>query len=151
MPKTSPRQRKSIGRVMHEFKHDELKSGRGGKVKSRRQAVAIALNEAGASKYESKKENRKNLAKTKRKEARGDTAQQVREGKSRVGARGRRESSRAMGGRNASRTTARGRRAARARSRNDGTTRAELYEQAKRRHIPGRSRMSKRQLENALR
>jgi Family of unknown function (DUF6496) len=151
MAKTSPRQRKSIGRVMHEFKHDELKSGRGGKVKSRRQAVAIALNEAGASKYESKKENRKNLAKTKRKEARGDTAQQVREGKSRVGARGRRESSRAMGGRNASRTTARGRRAARARSRNDGTTRAELYEQAKRRHIPGRSRMSKRQLENALR
>jgi hypothetical protein len=151
MPKTSPRQRKSIGRVMHEFKHGELTSGRGGKVKSRRQAVAIALNEAGASKYESKKENRKNLAKTKRKEARGDTAQQEREGKSRVGARGRRESSRAMGGRNASRTTARGRRAARARSRNDGTTRAELYEQAKRRHIPGRSKMSKRQLENALR
>jgi Family of unknown function (DUF6496) len=151
MPKASPRQRKSIGRVMHEFKHGELTSGRGGKVKSRRQAVAIALNEAGASKYESKKENRKNLAKTKRKEARGDTAQQEREGKSRVGARGRRESSRAMGGRNASRTTARGRRAARARSRNDGTTRAELYEQAKRRHIPGRSRMSKRQLENALR
>ena len=151
MAKTSPRQRKSIGRVMHEFKHGELTSGRGGKVKSRRQAVAIALNEAGASKYESKKENVKNLAKTKRKEARGDTAQQEREGKSRVGARGRRESSRAMGGRNASRTTARGRRAARARSRNDGTTRAELYEQAKRRHIPGRSRMSKRQLENALR
>ena len=151
MAKTSPRQRKSIGRVMHEFKHGELTSGRGGKVKSRRQAVAIALNEAGASKYESKKENRKNLAKTKRKEARGDTAQQEREGKSRVGARGRRESSRAMGGRNASRTTARGRRAARARSRNDGTTRAELYEQAKRRHIPGRSKMSKRQLENALR
>jgi len=151
MPKASPRQRKSIGRVMHEFKHGELTSGRGGKVKSRRQAVAIALNEAGASKYESKKENRKNLAKTKRKEARGDTAQQEREGKSRVGARGRRESSRAMGGRNASRTTARGRRAARARSRNDGTTRAELYEQAKRRHIPGRSKMSKRQLENALR
>jgi Family of unknown function (DUF6496) len=151
MPKASPRQRKSIGRVMHEFKHGELTSGRGGKVKNRRQAVAIALNEAGASKYESKKENRKNLAKTKRKEARGDTAQQEREGKSRVGARGRRESSRAMGGRNASRTTARGRRAARARSRNDGTTRAELYEQAKRRHIPGRSKMSKRQLENALR
>jgi len=151
MPKASPRQRKSIGRVMHEFKHGELTSGRGGKVKSRRQAVAIALNEAGASKYESKKENRENLAKTKRKEARGDTAQQEREGKSRVGARGRRESSRAMGGRNASRTTARGRRAARARSRNDGTTRAELYEQAKRRHIPGRSKMSKRQLENALR
>ena len=154
MAKSTPSQRKTAGRVMHEFKHGELKSGprgKSGKVKSRKQAIAIALNESGASKYESKKENRKNLAKTKRKEARGDTAQQVREGKSRVGARGRRESSRAMGGRNASRTTARGRRAARARSRNDGTTRAELYEQAKRRHIPGRSKMSKRQLENALR
>ena len=31
MAKTSPRQRKSIGRVMHEYKHGELKSGRGGK------------------------------------------------------------------------------------------------------------------------
>jgi Family of unknown function (DUF6496) len=109
-----------MGRVMHEFKHGELKSGPGGKagkVKSRRQAIAVALKEAGASKYESEKENKRNLAKTKRKEARGETAQQEREGKSHVGARGRRESSRAMGGKNATRTTARGRRAARARSR----------------------------------
>ena len=120
-------------------------------MKSRRQAIAIALHEAGASKYESEKENRQNLAKTKRKEARGETAQQEIEGKSRVGARGRRESSRAMGGENATHTTARGRRAARGRSRADGATRAELYARAKRRHIPGRSKMSKRQLENALR
>jgi hypothetical protein len=38
---------------MHEFKHGELKSGpggRGGKVKSRRQAIAIALSESAASK-----------------------------------------------------------------------------------------------------
>ena len=154
MAKASPRQRKTEGRVMHEFKHGELKRGRGGKggrVKSRRQAIAIALHEAGASKYESEKENRQNFAKTKRKEARGETAQQEKEGKSRVGARGRRESSRAMGGENATHTTARGRRAARGRSRADGATRAELYARAKRRHIPGRSKMSKRQLENALR
>jgi len=154
MAKASPRQRKTEGRVMHEFKHGELKRGRvgkGGRVKSRRQAIAIALHEAGASKYESEKENRQNLAKTKRKEARGETAQQEKEGKSRVGARGRRESSRAMGGENATHTTARGRRAARGRSRADGATRAELYARAKRRHIPGRSKMSKRQLENALR
>ena len=79
MPATSPRQRKTTGRVMHEFKHGELKSGpggKGGKVKSRRQAIAIALKEAGASKYESDSENKKNLAKTKRKEARGETYQQ---------------------------------------------------------------------------
>ena len=112
MPKTSPRQRKTLGRVMHEFAHGELKSGpegKGGKVTSRRQAIAIALKEAGASKYESKTENKRNLAKSERKEARGETSQQEREGKSRVGARGRRESSRAMGGKSATRTTKRGR------------------------------------------
>src|SRR5262249_62136899 len=108
------------GRVMHEYKHGELKSGRrgkGGKVKSRRQAIAIALSEGGASKYASKSKNRRNLRKSKRKEARGATYQQEREGKRRVGARGKRESSRAMGGKNATRTTKRGRKAARTRAR----------------------------------
>ncbi len=110
--KTSPRQRKSIGRVMHEYAHGELKSGRsgkGGKVKSRRQAIAIALNEAGASKYNSSRKNRSNEARTEHKEAKGKTYQQEREGRSHVGARGRRESSRAMGGKNARRRTAKGR------------------------------------------
>jgi Family of unknown function (DUF6496) len=123
MPNTTPRQRKTTGRVMHEFKHGELKSGpagKGGKVRSHRQAVAIALKEAGASKYESAKANKKNLAKSERKEARGDTYQQEREGRSHVGARGRRESSRAMGGENATGTTARGRKAAQSRSRRLG-------------------------------
>ncbi len=52
MASETPRQKRITGRVMHEFKHGELKSGRngkGGKVKSRRQAIAIALEEAGAS------------------------------------------------------------------------------------------------------
>ncbi|MGE0649031.1 MAG: DUF6496 domain-containing protein [Gammaproteobacteria bacterium] len=113
MVKTSPRQRKTTGRVMHEFKHGELRrgaKGKGGKVKSRRQAIAIALSEAGASKYQSKKENQRKLAETKRKEARGETAQQGREGKSRVGASERRESSRAMGGQDATTTKGTGRR-----------------------------------------
>ena len=108
MAKESMAQRKTTGRVMHEFAHGELKSGRGGKggkVKSRRQAIAIALKEAGASKYESKGENKRNLAKSKRKEATGKTSQQEREGKSHVGARGRRSSSRSMGGKNAKSTT----------------------------------------------
>ena len=41
--------RGKVKKVMHEYKHGELKSGRGGKggkVKSRKQAVAIALSEA---------------------------------------------------------------------------------------------------------
>src|ERR1700755_1942185 len=108
MPRTSPSQRKTEGRVMHEFAHGELKSGRGGKggkVKSRRQAIAIALKEAGASKYESKSANKRNLAKSKRAEAKGKTGQQEREGKSHVGARGKRESTRAMGGKSARKPT----------------------------------------------
>lgn len=123
MPQTSPRQRKTTGRVMHEFAHGELRSGpggKGGKVKSRRQAIAIALKEAGASKFESPAENRRNLRKTEDKEARGETYQQEIEGKSHVGARGRRESSRAQGGKNATRTTARGRKAAATRARHAG-------------------------------
>jgi hypothetical protein len=75
--------------------------GKAGKVQNRRQAIAIALNEAGASKYKSERENERHLARTERKEARGTTYQQEREGKSHVGARGRRESSPAMGGKNA--------------------------------------------------
>ena len=106
MPRESMSQRKTVGRVMHEYKHGELKSGRGGragKVKNPRQAIAIALKEAGASKYESPAENKRNYSRTKRKEATGRTAQQETEGKSHVGARGRRASSRAMGGKNAKR------------------------------------------------
>jgi hypothetical protein len=152
MAKATPRQRRTEGRVMHEFKHGELKSGKGGKggkVKSRKQAIAIALSEAGHSKYESKHENRRNRAKTERKESRGRTAQQEREGKSHIGAQGKRESTPAEGGKNARRLTARGKRAARSRVRK-GPTKAQLYKKAKREHIPNRSKMTKTQLENAL-
>jgi Family of unknown function (DUF6496) len=38
--------KRKIHKVMKEYKQGELESGRGGKVKSRRQAVAIALSEA---------------------------------------------------------------------------------------------------------
>jgi len=93
----------------------ERTRGKGGKVKSPRQAIAIALHEAGASKYESKRKNKRNLAKTKRKEGRGETYQQEKEGKGRVGARGERESTKAMGGKNAKRPTVRGRKVARPR------------------------------------
>ena len=97
-----------MGRVMHEYKHGELKSGRrgkAGKVKSRKQAIAIALHEAGQSKYDTKTEKKRSFAKSKRKEATGRTGQQEREGRSRVGTRGKRESTRAMGGKNATKTT----------------------------------------------
>ena len=155
MPKSSLRQRKIEGRVMHEFAHGELKSGpggKGGKVKSRRQAIAIAISEAGASNYQSEKKNRRNLARTERKVARGETAQQEKEGRSHVGARGNRESSPAMGGKNATRTTKSGRKAAHtgAVRAGGGSTKSTLYRRAKSGGVEGRSRMTKRQLVNAL-
>jgi len=49
MAKYSKKAQEKIEKVMHEFKHGELKSGKGGKggvVKSREQAIAIGISEA---------------------------------------------------------------------------------------------------------
>jgi hypothetical protein len=49
MAKTSKKAQSKVKKVMHEYKHGELKSGKGGKggkVKSRKQAIAIGLSEA---------------------------------------------------------------------------------------------------------
>ena len=116
----TPAQRETIQRVMHEFKHGELPRGKGGKVRSRKQAVAIALSEAGASNRQSSAENRRRLRDTKRKERAGQIAKARSEG------------------RRSGRSTRRGK------------TRKELYAEARRRGIAGRSRMDKAQLERAL-
>jgi hypothetical protein len=121
MAKQSKPQRETVGRVMHEFKHGQL-NRRGGPVKNRKQAVAIALREAGASKKQSPKESRESLRRTKTKERRGQTGQAQAESK--------------RMGRHLDRKAAK--------------TRSELYEEAKRRRIPGRSKMSKEQLERVL-
>ncbi len=113
MPKESSGQKKTVGRVMHEYKHHELKSGRGGKVKSRKQAIAIALHEAGASRDQSKSEKQRSYRRTKAKEAKGQTAMQEKEGK-------------------------------------NAKTREDLEQEARKKKIPGRSKMNKAQLERAL-
>jgi Family of unknown function (DUF6496) len=125
MPKhQTAAQRETVERVMHEFKHGELKTARGTrKVKNPKQAVAIALHEAGASKFESPAENKRNLRHTKEKERRGETYRDEAEG------RKRRTPAKPAAGEK---------------------TKAELYAVAKRRDIPGRSKMNKRQLERAL-
>ena len=49
MARYSKKAQDKIEEVMHEFKHGELKSGKGGKggiVKSREQAIAIGISEA---------------------------------------------------------------------------------------------------------
>jgi hypothetical protein len=84
-------------------------------VKSARQAVAIGLREAGASRYQSKAENRENLRRTKRRERHGETGQAAAEG---------------SGG--------------------NERSRSELYEEARRRNIRGRSKMDKSELRRAL-
>jgi hypothetical protein len=121
MVKQSGPQQRTVKRVMHEYKHGELESSRGGKVKSRRQAVAVALSEAGSSRNQSRRQNKRQYMRTKAKERHGDTAQQQKEGR-------------------------------RAMTRRSGSQRmrAELYQEAMRRKIPGRSGMDKAQLERAL-
>jgi len=44
--KYGPKAKKKMSKVMHEYKHGELKSRGRSKVKSRKQAIAIGLSEA---------------------------------------------------------------------------------------------------------
>ena len=81
--KQSNAQKETVARVMHEYKHGELETRGAGKVKSPRQAIAIALHEAGASRDEDKATNQRNLRRTKKKEQQGKTAQAEKEGHSR--------------------------------------------------------------------
>lgn len=47
-PKTKKGKAEKVGKVMHEYKEGTLHSGKGGPiVKSRKQAVAIAMSQAG--------------------------------------------------------------------------------------------------------
>ena len=115
-------------RVMHEFKHGELESGRGGKVRNPKQAIAIALSEAGASNQQSEETNRKRLRETKRKERTGQTAEAAKEGN-----------------RRASQTLREGA------GKGPSTTRKALYDEAARRGIKGRARMTKAELQAVLR
>ena len=46
MPKYGKSARKSVKSAMHRKKKGTLRSGKGGKVKSRKQAIAIGLSEA---------------------------------------------------------------------------------------------------------
>jgi hypothetical protein len=127
MAKQSKAQKKTVRRVMHEFKEGELRiRGTGPKVRNPKQAVAIALHEAGASKRESPSKNRANLRKTKAKEHAGRTGSKAKAASPRERMAGKMS------------------KAGRAR------TRAELYAEAKRRDVRGRSKMSKAQLERAL-
>jgi hypothetical protein len=131
----SKEQRGTVERVMHEYKEGELRTGRGKgpKVKSRKQAVAIALHESGSTNKESPKKNKQNLARTKGKERKGQTAEAEKEGK-----------------RAQNRTVHKGESRGRAGGSHGGETKEALYAKAKARDIPGRSKMSKGELQRAL-
>lgn len=118
--KQAPKQREIVGRVMHAFKHGGLESSSGQKVENPRQAIAIALHEAGASRNETPARNRRNLARTEAKDRRAETGRKGRVGGEQAPSAGR------------------------------GQTRAASYEEAAKRGVAGRSRMSKAQLAEAL-
>ncbi len=99
------------------------RSDGGPKVKNPKQAIAIALREAGSTNQESPAENRKALATTRRKERRGETARDEAEAASCP---------------------------ARASTRQDGETRAAMYEGAKKKNVSGRSSMFKAEPQRAL-
>jgi hypothetical protein len=102
MAKQSKTQKATVERVMHEYKEGDLETGTGRKVRSRQQAIAIALSESGSSNRQSAPENNKRLKQTK------------------------------------------------ARERNGERSKADLYAEARKRDIPGRSKMNKGQLAQAL-
>jgi hypothetical protein len=132
MAKQSKAQKETVHRVMHEYKEGKLKiRGTGPKVKNPKQAIAIALHEAGASNQESPKKNRENLSTTKAKERKGETTSRKSASKRTASPRERLGSKASKAGR--------------------AKTRTELYAEAKRRDLPGRSRMSKVELERSLR
>ena len=101
MARQNRAQKEIVGRVMHAFTHGKLKS-HGRTVRNPKQAVAIGLSEAGASRGQSPQENRRRFKHTRRREATSEP------------------------------------------------TRADLYAEAKRRNIPGRSHMDKAALARAL-
>lgn len=135
----NPEQQATVRRVMHEYKHGELERSRGGKVRNRRQAVAIALSEAGASNQQSPQENRRRLRQSKQKERTGRTAQVEKEGQGRA-RRTLRDTKATVARRGTRRRTASA----------GGRTRKQLYQEAAKRNVPGRSRMNKAQLARAL-
>ncbi len=65
MAKADPEQKAVVARVMDEFKHGDLKGGGGQKVRNPKQAIAIALSEAGESNRQTPAQNRARLAHTK--------------------------------------------------------------------------------------
>ena len=138
-----PEQQATVRRVMHEYKHGELErsqGGKGGKVRNRKQAIAIALSEAGSSNRQSPQENRRRLRQSKQKERTGRTAQAEKEGQGRA-----RRTLRQT------KATVAGRRTRRRTDEVAGGTRKELYQEAVKRNIPGRSHMKKAELARALR
>ena len=107
----TPAQKETVARVMHEFKHGELRQNDGTTIHNPRQAIAIALSEAGASDRVSPETNEHNRQHAAEQEKRGVTARALHEGTS---------------------------------------SRAALYAEARRRGLPGRSGMTKAELQRAL-
>lgn len=77
MAKQSPKQKQIVEHVMQAFKDGDLEQRNGAPVTNPKQAIAMALHEAGSSNRDLPEKNRANLARTRRRErqARSATAE----------------------------------------------------------------------------
>ena len=71
MAKQTKAQQATVERVMHEFKHGELKGADGERIRNPKQAIAIGLSEAGAPDRAQPATNTRTAARTRREERRG--------------------------------------------------------------------------------
>ncbi len=151
MARESKTQKETIERVMHEFKERALTT-RGRRVRNPKQAIAIALSQADVPpKPGSKRAQAQKPAASKAGSARAKPAAKQSASKSPAKASPAKRATDKPAAPKAASSRAAGTRRRSARGEAGGKTRAELYAEAKRRNIPGRSRMDKSQLEQALR
>ena len=84
MARQSKSQKDTIERVMHEFKEGELTQKGGRHIKDRKQAVAVALSEAGASRKPAAAETKNRRRKTASGPARNTSKTKTADGKTRA-------------------------------------------------------------------
>ena len=146
MARQSKAQQKTVARHMHKYKKGALTSGSGRKVKNPQQALAIGLSEAGVSRKQGKRTGASAQADAPKRRGRPPSAQNKARPATRAAAPKKAAAARGSAGKETGKSQATSPRRAPRNGDYSGWTRIELYQQASKKDIPGRSRMSKAEL-----